>query len=88
MNDIELDRIVDYRAEYMSVVEKAKVTGDSLIGLCPFHKDRNASLSVNLKNGMYKCFACGAEGNFITFYANLHGMDTKDRAVMDTNPVL
>lgn len=78
MNDIELDRIVDYRAEYMSVVEKAKVTGDSLIGLCPFHKDRNASLSVNLKNGMYKCFACGAEGNFITFYANLHGMDTKD----------
>lgn len=78
MNDIELDRIVDYKAEYSSAIEKPKITGNQLIGLCPFHKDKNASFSANLENGMYKCFACGAEGNFLTFYGNLHGIDTKD----------
>lgn len=78
MNEIELDRVVDYKAEYSSAVERHKITGNRLTGLCPFHRDKNASLSVNLENGMYKCFACGAEGNFITFYANLHGLDTKD----------
>lgn len=78
MQDIELDRIVDYKAEYLSVIERAKITGDNLIGLCPFHQDRNASFSVDLKTGMFKCFACGAQGNFLTFWAQLHGTDTKD----------
>ncbi len=78
MNDIELDKIVDYKAEYSSAIEKPKITGSRLTGLCPFHKDKNASFSANLENGMYKCFACGAEGNFLTFYGNLHGIDTKD----------
>lgn len=78
MNDIELDKIVDYKAEYLSAIEKPKITGSRLTGLCPFHKDKNASFSANLENGMYKCFACGAEGNFLTFYGNLHGINTKD----------
>jgi DNA primase len=59
-------------------LKNRKKHGKSLIGLCPFHKDKNASFSANLENGMYKCFACGAEGNFLTFYGNLHGIDTKD----------
>lgn len=78
MNEIELDRIVDYKAEYLSAIEKAKITGSRLIGLCPFHNDRNASFSADLQTGMYTCFACGAKGNFITFWANIHGTDTKD----------
>ena len=85
MREIELDKIVDYKAEYLATVEKAKITGTRLIGLCPFHHDKNASFSANLENGMYKCFACGAEGNFLTFWANLHGTDTKDayRAILE-----
>ena len=31
--------------------------------LCPFHKDRNPSLSINIKEGIYNCFACGEHGN-------------------------
>lgn len=78
MSNIDLDKIVDYKSEYLQAIKKPKITGTRLVGLCPFHDDRNASFSVNLENGMYKCFACGAEGNYITFYANLNGIDTKD----------
>lgn len=77
MHDIELDTIVDYRREY-ACLEKQKISGDSMQGLCPFHQDKNASLSVDLKTGRYKCFACGAEGNFLTFYAKMHDCDTKE----------
>lgn len=75
---IELDELVDYKAEYLTVIKKARVAGDRLTGLCPFHQDTKASFSANLKNGMYKCFACSAEGNFIKFYAELHGMNNKE----------
>ena len=48
-DSVDLDRIVDYRAEYTAAVAKYKIAGDNLIGLCPFHDDRNNSFSVDLK---------------------------------------
>lgn len=73
----DIDRIVDYRSEY-SVIKKAKVTGDQMIGLCPFHDDSNNSFSVNLKTGQWHCFAEDRGGNFLDFYAELNGCDTKE----------
>lgn len=72
----DIDRIVDYKSEY-SVIKKAKVTGDQMIGLCPFHNDSNNSFSVNLKTGQWHCFAEDRGGNFLDFYAELNGCDTK-----------
>lgn len=77
MQQIDLDSILDYRQEY-SDIENQTITGDSLTGLCPFHGDRNASFSVNLTNGMYHCFACGAAGNYIKYRATKAGISTKD----------
>lgn len=77
MPQIDLDNVLDYRQAY-SEIEGAKQTGDSIIGLCPFHMDTNASFSVNLHNGMYKCFACGAEGNYVSYVAQKRGLTTKD----------
>lgn len=37
--EVDLDRLVDYEREYRSVVKRAQVTGDHMIGLCPFHDD-------------------------------------------------
>lgn len=31
--------------------------------LCPFHEDTTPSLSVNIRKGLYICYACGAKGN-------------------------
>ncbi len=41
--------------------------GATLEAICPFHSDTKPSLKVNDTKGMYKCFACGAGGDAITF---------------------
>lgn len=74
---IDLDNIVDYKTAY-SGIEGAKISADRLIGLCPFHQDSNASFSANLQNGMYKCFSCGAEGNYVSFVSRQQGISTKE----------
>ena len=36
---------------------------------CCFHEDRQPSLRLNLKNGSFRCFGCGARGgNIIAFH--------------------
>jgi len=77
MSEINIDDFVDYQSEYEAALQKVKVAGDRLTSLCPFHDDKNASFSVDLKTGKYICFACGMSGNFISFYASTHGIDTK-----------
>ncbi len=45
---------------------KAKSKGWVEGGLCPFHNDTNAgSFRINLENGAYTCFSCGAKGGDI-----------------------
>ena len=39
--------------------------------LCPFHEDKNNSLSLSNEKGVFNCFGCGAKGNIVTFYAML-----------------
>lgn len=82
-----LDGRLDYRALFEAVVEKAKVMGESLIGCCPVHKDNKPSFSVDLKTGRCHCFSCGWTGNYVSLYANIHGMDTKDayKAILAEN---
>lgn len=76
--EVDLDRLVDYKTEYCSVIKKYHISGDNLTGLCPFHDDRNNSFSVDLKTGMWKCHAEDRGGNFVSFYAELHNLDTKE----------
>ena len=75
--NVDLDRIVDYRAEYTAVIEKYQIAGDNLVGLCPFHRDKQNSFSVDLKTGKWHCFSEDEGGNFITFWAKYHNIDTK-----------
>jgi len=78
MSNIDIDKIVDYRREYSSAIQKHEISGTQLTGICPFHPDKNASLSVDLKTGRFKCFACDAQGNYIDFVARTLNIDTKD----------
>lgn len=45
------------------------------LALCPFHPDKKPSLSVNLLNGLWNCFGCGAKGDVFAFYMKRHGYD-------------
>ena len=44
-----------------------KRRGTSYWGLCPFHKEKTPSFSVNPNIGIYKCFGCGKGGNAFSF---------------------
>ena len=72
MDNVDLDRIVDYRAEYTAVIKKHKISGDNLLGLCPFHEDSSPSFSVDLKTGKWNCFTEGRGGNFTSFWAEYY----------------
>jgi len=39
--------------------------------VCPFHADKDPSLSLSNEKGVFNCFGCGAKGNIITFKAML-----------------
>ncbi|MBR6211772.1 MAG: DNA primase [Bacteroidales bacterium] len=41
--------------------------GANYLGLCPFHQDKNPSMSVSSTKGIFKCFACGKAGNAVSF---------------------
>jgi DNA primase len=44
--------------------------------LCPFHEDRDPSLSI--KAGGFKCYGCGAEGDAIELYRRVKGVTFRD----------
>lgn len=43
--------------------------------LCPFHQDKNPSLSINTEHGGYICHVCNAHGDMVGFYMALYGVD-------------
>lgn len=76
--EVDLDRLVDYEREYRSVVKRAQIAGDHMIGLCPFHDDSKNSFSVDLKTGKWHCFSEDIGGNYVDFVAKINGISTKD----------
>lgn len=75
---LNIDDFVNYEAEYKSIIKNAKLNQSSLVGRCPFHDDRKNSFSADLKTGQWHCFSEDRGGNFINFWAELHGIDTKE----------
>jgi len=45
---------------------------------CPFHDDRDASLSVHLGHGGWRCHACGLSGDLVTFHMQRNGLAFAD----------
>jgi len=64
--------------EVVSKVVVLKKSGANFWGLCPFHNDKNPSLSVNPQKGIYKCFSCGAGGDALKFI-----MKTQNKEFME-----
>lgn len=51
-------------------------SGSARMACCPFHEDRNPSLSVNMDKGVYKCHSagCGAQGDVFTLLQSAFSM--------------
>ena len=48
--------IVELVSQYIALKRK----GSEYVGLCPFHDDKNPSMTVSPVKQIFKCFACGA----------------------------
>lgn len=44
-----------------------KKSGRNYTGKCPFHNDKNPSMSVHREKNLFKCFSCGAGGDTLAF---------------------
>lgn len=73
----ELVEEIRSRSEIVDVISgyvKLQRKGSNYVGVCPFHNDRNPSMSVNPPRQIYRCFSCGAGGDvfkFVMEYENL-----------------
>jgi len=62
--------IVDLVSEYVTL----KKGGKNFLGLCPFHKEKTPSFTVNRDKQIFYCFGCGEGGNVLTFLMKMSEM--------------
>lgn len=81
-NNISDDDKNTLRGEMLSVLKHYNYIPDGMTKkakyqiCCTFHAERNPSMSVDVKNGLYHCFSCGASGDTFSFVAHEEGLDT------------
>lgn len=77
----ELISQIKDRLDIVEVVSEKvilKKSGGHYWGLCPFHKEKTPSFSVNPNLGIFKCFGCGEGGDALTFI-----MKTQNKEFID-----
>lgn len=84
MSNVTFEDVVSQikdRLDILDVVSQdviLKKSGGNYWGLCPFHKEKTPSFSVNPSKGIYKCFGCGEGGDSLSYLLKTRGMDFKE----------
>lgn len=84
MSNVTFEDVVSQikdKLDILDVVSKdviLKKTGGNYWGLCPFHKEKTPSFSVNPAKGIYKCFGCGEGGDALSYLIKTRGTSFKD----------
>lgn len=82
--NISKDKIeaVKQSHDLMTVVSsygvKLQKKGSNYVGLCPFHKEKTPSFTVNPKTNLYHCFGCNAGGDVIGFITKTEGIGFRE----------
>ena len=93
---IEKERIeavkrgVDLVALVQSKGIELKKNGKGWFGLCPFHEDKNPSLSVTPDKNLWRCFGCGAAGDairFVELFDKIPFPEAVDQLSVGSNPL-
>lgn len=66
------------RADIVEIIDSRlslRKTGRNYSALCPFHKEKTPSFSVNPDKQFYYCFGCGAGGNALGFLMDYERLD-------------
>jgi len=63
--------------DIISPYVKLMKAGKSLVGLCPFHKEKTPSFHVSVERGTWHCFGCGLGGDGFSFIEKIENVDFK-----------
>lgn len=63
--------------DIISPYVKLRRAGRSMVGLCPFHKEKTGSFHVSPERGTWHCFGCGLGGDGFSFIEKVEGVDFK-----------
>ena len=66
--------IVDLISEYVPLTKK----GQYYWGICPFHNDKNPSMSVDQKRQTYTCWSCHNSGNVFNFVEQIENISFRE----------
>lgn len=84
MSNVTFEDVVSQikdRLDILDVVSQdviLKKSGGNYWGLCPFHKEKTPSFSVNPSKGIYKCFGCGEGGDALSYLLKTRGLTFKE----------
>ena len=71
-------QLVKQQADIVRIIGdylKLRKTGaQNYTGLCPFHKEKTGSFSVNATHGYYYCFGCHEKGDVFNFVMKMEGL--------------
>jgi len=70
--------IVEIVSKYVTLTKKGK----NYFGLCPFHDDHNASMSVSQDKQIFKCFSCGESGNVFSFISKYNNISFYEAIIL------
>jgi DNA primase len=73
----ELKNLIGPLAVYQDYV-RLTARGRRRVGLCPFHKEKTPSFSVDEENGLFYCFGCHKGGDMIQFVQEMEGVGFKE----------
>jgi DNA primase len=65
-------------SEIISQQIRLQKRGREYLGLCPFHKEKTPSFTVNDEKGLFYCFGCGAHGDAISFIMQSQNISFSD----------
>ena len=74
----ELKKRTDLVALFESFGVHLEKKGASYMGRCPFHDDKNPSLSVDPVKGLYHCFGCGESGDAIELVKKIKSLSFRE----------
>lgn len=66
------------RADIFSIISNyvnLKKSGKNYTGLCPFHKEKTPSFTVDTSKQLFHCFGCGEGGDVISFIIKKENME-------------
>lgn len=66
--------IVELISEYVPLTKK----GQYYWGICPFHNDKNPSMSVDENRQTYTCWSCHNSGNVFNFFEQIENISFKE----------